>query len=147
MIGFLCFILIGFFKGLADLSAEGRIFPKAESSKNKWKLDEKGNTIPEGRSYWYYAWVYIPEHKERRPLSSTWLVWTTDFWHRTQTARFISTVGAVIGYTEVVFHPVIDLCIFPLCYVAGFTPVYEVVKRNLFNFTTILNKKKPENNV
>ena len=63
----LCFY--GVFDALKDKSEEGRFknakINKANSWRNKWKLDEFGD----------------PTHEERFFLSSTMLVFLTDFWH------------------------------------------------------------------
>jgi hypothetical protein len=48
--------------------------------KNKWELDENGNTKP-AKYYWYYFGLFTPEHEEKFIYSSTMLVFITDEWH------------------------------------------------------------------
>ena len=66
-----------------------------DSWKNKWKLDDKGKLIPQKNRPWYYLQIYKPEHQERFPYSSTFLVFTTDAWHFFQSLWWFSVTGAL----------------------------------------------------
>lgn len=127
MISFLCLLIVGIFKALSDLSSEGVIYPKGESWKNKWLLDSSGNIIKEDRFLWYYP-INKPQYKERFIYSSTFLVSLTDFWHKTELARSIAQVSAVIFYST--FHSLpIDAAMMFICYMVGFSITYEPIKR------------------
>lgn len=79
--GFLFYL----FNELEDKSTKSRwnkyrkFLNTAESSNNKWFLDEHGRKIPAEKK-WYYFGV-IPHYKERFYLSSTILVFLTDGEH------------------------------------------------------------------
>lgn len=130
--------LIGAFKAFSDLSAEGRINPKGESSDNKWKLDEKGELIPQTYAPWYYGFLYKPEHKERFPYSSTYLVRFTDFWHNIEGNRFLAVIGAILSFRKIpgeilTSGGIVVLAAFIILTIRtiGFTINYELMKRTL----------------
>ena len=129
MIAILFALLVGSFKALSDLSSEGKIYPKGESWKNKWKLDDNGKISRNDKSYFYYLWLYKPENVEKFPYSSTFLVSLTDFWHKTELARMVSAVLMVLTYTQI-FNSIADFAILYTFYMIGFTMIYEPIKRH-----------------
>tara|TARA_R110000803_G_scaffold35405_2_gene76560 strand:- start:681 stop:1079 length:399 start_codon:yes stop_codon:yes gene_type:complete len=131
MITFIFFIvLLGTAKALSDLSQENVIWAKGASWKNKWKLDKDGELIEEFDTHWYYLWLYYPEHKERFPYSSTFLVTLTDSWHRIESLRFIACVGAIVNYDTIISLP-LDIVMMWVIRTVAFSITYETTKRDL----------------
>ena len=67
----------------------------AESSYSKYAKNEYGQSIEYDGNSWWYLGLYTPRFKEKFPLSTTWLVWTTDRWHLMGTIRDSSLVLAI----------------------------------------------------
>ena len=126
--------IAGGMKALSDLSAEGNSnlplkWRKSLSWKNKWELSEDGEVIPNDKSYWYYLWAYAPPYLEKFPLSSTWLVSLTDFWHKVETVRIVSMLLSVVLFVPT-YNAGVSFILLYLCWNIGFSSVYEVIKRD-----------------
>jgi len=119
--------LYGIGKALSDLSAEGKIYPKSNSWKNKWLLDKRGNVMPTNKKLWYYP-INSPLYTERFPYSSTFFVAFTDFWHRCETLKAISLVLTALAYSVMVNH-IIDFIMLYASWNIAFSIVYETIKR------------------
>ena len=131
----------GFLKALADLSSEGNKnipskWHKSKTHLNKWLLDDSGRKILQREPLWYYP-IYLPEYKEKFPYSSTWFVAVTDFWHFMELLKKTTMILGFLFY-EVYFGIEIDFLLLVLVYSAGFSIIYEPVKRGKLK----LGKKK-----
>lgn len=78
--------IAGYCNGIMDF-IKFRGLDKAQW-KNKWELDENGKLKP-ARYYWYYFGLFVPEHEESFPYSSTILVFITDKWHLKKWCMFL----------------------------------------------------------
>ena len=127
--------VFSFFAGIAnaimDISSEGKFknvkkpnwWNKDGSWVNKWKKDENGKPI---------------SGKEKFPLSSTALVFTTDAWHFFQMVMLTCFALAIVTYSSAngfgkvegsVWIFIIDFAIARIGFWLGFNPVYNFLKK------------------
>jgi len=144
------------------LSKESKLYKWSHFSnswKNKWKLDQQGNIIPNSKKLWYYGFLYAPSYIERFPYSSTFLVSLTDLWHLSERLRrllyslafafiYINPKGipyilGFLGYSNflIFINVLIWVTFFQL---VGFTTFFDYIlnKKTWLNLKTYLRKKK-----
>lgn len=125
---YLFLLLAGASKAISDLYAEGIISPsKADTWKNKWKLDTNNKIIPNTKRPWYYLWMWKPMYIERFPYSSEFLVFLTDPWHRFKTLKITFMIIGILLF-HMTLHPVIEFLVMYGIFAMGFTAVYRFLK-------------------
>lgn len=103
IISIILFLISGLLNALMDLSSEGNRllkpkYHKTKSANNKWELNN-GKLIPytgSGLKYFFFK----PKYKEKFLYSSTWFVWTTDFWHFVKMLYLISLKLCIVVITN-----------------------------------------------
>jgi hypothetical protein len=136
-----CIVIGGIMKAFMDLSSEGNLpwkpkwfFDKSVSWKAKWKLDKQHNLIPatKGDNWWYFG-IIKPKYKEKFPLSSTLLVFISDFWHLSQGffLKFI-LVGVYIHepmFGQLWYHQLFEFWLLYILMLVPFELTYSYMKK------------------